>query len=107
MKNKDQDPVDETLLHLRPQSPEEKLLWADSHIAKLKAQVTSCQIKNGELQSELDELRHEMKHSEKDALILKTRNQKVLLQDKDNRIKDLKKTIEQLMDKVIRLQVNK
>lgn len=107
MNNDNQDNLEETLLHLRPKTAEEKLLWAESTIIKLNEEKSILQQRLGMLQSDLDELKHDMKTNEKDALILKNKNLKIQLIDKDNRIKDLKSTNEQLLDKVIRLQTNK
>ena len=107
MNNDNQDNLEETLLHLRPKTAEEKLLWAESTIIKLNEEKSILQQRIGMLQSDLDELKHDMKTNEKDALILKNKNLKLQVIDKDNRIKDLKSTNEQLLDKVIRLQINK
>jgi len=101
------DAPEEILMHLRPQTADEKLIWSSHHVSKLQEQNRQLAVKIGVLESELAELRYEMKTNEKDALILKNRNLKLQIKDKENRIKDLKQTNEQLLDKVIRLQINK
>ena len=107
MKKKNQEPIDDTLIHLRPKTPEEKLVWAEVSINTLKRENSELKKEIGILHSEMTELKHDMKSDKYGALLLKHKNLKIQMIDKDNRIKDLKKTNDQLMDKVIRLQVNK
>jgi len=107
MKKKNQELEDDTLIHLRPKTSEEKLIWAEASIDTLKKENSELKKEIGILHSDIAELKHEMKSDQYGALLLKHKNLKVQMLDKDNRIKDLKKTNEQLMDKVIRLQVNK
>jgi predicted RNase H-like nuclease (RuvC/YqgF family) len=97
--------IDDTLMHLRPKTAEEKLMWAEMSVDKLKLENSQLKQEIGILQSDLEELKHEMKSNQHGALLLKHKNLKNQILDKDNRIKDLKKTNDQLMDKVIRLQV--
>lgn len=98
---------DDTLMHLRPKTAEEKLMWAERSVDNLKKENSELKIQVGVLQSDIEELKHEMKSNQYGALLLKHKNLKNQMIDKDNRIKDLKKTNEQLIDKIIRLQVNK
>lgn len=107
MTKKNQEHEDDTLIHLRPKTAEEKLVWAESSVDRLKHENSELKKEIGMLQSDIEELKHEMKTTQHGALLLKNKNLKIQLLDKENRIKDLKKTNEQLMDKVIRLQVNK
>ena len=107
MKDKNQEHEDDTLMHLRPKTAEEKLMWADLSIDKLKHENSELKKQIGILQVDIEELKYEIKSNQYGALLLKHKNLKAQMLDRDNRIKDLKKTNEQLMDKVIRLQVNK
>ena len=94
----------EPLMNLRPKTPEEKVLWLEFEKNKLEESNHNLNIEIGMLQSEIDELKHLMKTEEKSALILKNRQLKETLKDKENRIRDLKKENELFLQKIIKLQ---
>lgn len=96
--------MDEPLMNLRPKTPEEKVLWLEFEKKQLEESNSKLNIEIGILQSEIDELKHLMKTEEKSALILKNRQLKETLKDKENRIKDLKRENELYLQKVIKLQ---
>ena len=94
----------EPLLHLRPKTPEEKLLWVELENKKLIAETKQLKVEIGILKSEAQEIKHLMKQEEKGALILKNKKLQIQIQDKENRIKDLKKENELFLQKIIKLQ---
>lgn len=94
----------EPLMNLRPKTPEEKVLWLEYEKKQLEESNRTLNMEIGMLQSEIDELKHLMKTEEKSALILKNRQLKETLKDKENRIRDLKKVNEQYLQKIIKLQ---
>jgi hypothetical protein len=94
----------EPLMNLRPKTPEEKVIWLEYEKKQLEEANRELNIKIGILQSEIDELKYLMKNEEKGALILKNKNLKMQLKDRENRIKDLKKENELFLQKIIKLQ---
>lgn len=94
----------EPLMNLRPKTPEEKLLWMDLENKKLIAETKQLKVEIGILKSEAQEIKHLMKQEEKGALILKNKKLQIQIQDKENRIKDLKKENELFLQKIIKLQ---
>lgn len=96
--------MDDTLMNLRPKTPEEKVLWLEFEKKQLEESNRNLNMEIGMLQSEISEMKDLMKAEEKGALILKNRKLKVELIDKDNRIKDLKRENELFLQKIIKLQ---
>ena len=96
--------MEEPLMNLRPQSDTEKLLWERHKNTELTEELKIVKINLGALQMELEELKHEIKTQELGALILKIKKLKQTLQDKENKIKDQNKEIEQLFDRIVKLQ---
>jgi predicted RNase H-like nuclease (RuvC/YqgF family) len=96
--------MDDTLMNLRPKTPEEKVLWLEFEKKQLEESNCNLNMEIGMLQSEISEMKDLMKAEEKGALILKNRKLKVELIDKDNRIKDLKRENELFLQKIIKLQ---
>ena len=94
----------EPLMNLRPKTPEEKLLWVELENKKLIAETKQLKVEIGILKSEAQEIKHLMKQEEKGALILKNKKLQIQIQDKENRIKDLKKENELFLQKIIKLQ---
>jgi hypothetical protein len=94
----------EPLMNLRPKTPEEKLLWMELENKKLIAETKQLKVEIGILKSEAQEIKHLMKQEEKGALILKNKKLQIQIQDKDNRIKDLKRENELFLQKIIKLQ---
>ena len=96
--------MEEPLTNLRPQSDTEKLLWERQKSTELTEELKIVKTDLGALQMELEELKHEMKTQELGALILKNKKLKQTLKDKENKIKDQNKEIEQLFDRIVKLQ---
>lgn len=96
--------MEEPLMNLRPQSEAEKLLWERQKNMELTEELRIVKFNLGVLQTELEELKHEMKTEEVGALILKNKKLKQTLIDKENKIKDQNKEIEQLFDRIVKLQ---
>jgi hypothetical protein len=96
--------MEEPLMNLRPQSDTEKLLWERQKSTELTEELKIVKTDLGALQMELEELKHEMKTQELGALILKNKKLKQTLKDKENKIKDQNKEIEQLFDRIVKLQ---
>jgi hypothetical protein len=94
----------EPLMNLRPKTPEEKLLWMELENKKLIAETKQLKVEIGILKSEAEEIKHLMKQEEKGALILKNKKLQIQIQDKENRIRDLKKENELFLQKIIKLQ---
>lgn len=91
-------------MNLRPQSDTEKLLWERQKSTELTEELKIVKTDLGALQMELEELKHEMKTQELGALILKNKKLKQTLKDRENKIKDQNKEIEQLFDRIVKLQ---
>jgi chromosome segregation ATPase len=96
--------MEEPLMNLRPQSDTEKLLWERQKSTELTEELKIVKTNLGALQMELEELKHEMKTQELGALILKIKKLKQTLKDRENKIKDQNKEIEQLFDRIVKLQ---
>jgi|APFre7841882793_1041355.scaffolds.fasta_scaffold32691_1 hypothetical protein len=96
--------MEEPLMNLRPQSDTEKLLWERQKSTELTEELKIVKTDLGALQMELEELKHEMKTQELGALILKNKKLKQTLKDRENKIKDQNKEIEQLFDRIVKLQ---
>jgi phosphate uptake regulator len=96
--------MEEPLMNLRPQSDTEKLLWERQKSTELTEELKIVKTDLGALQMELEELKHEMKTQELGALILKNKKLKQTLKDRENKIKDQNKEIEQLCDRIVKLQ---
>ena len=96
--------MEEPLMNLRPHSEAEKLLWERQKNVELTEELRIVKFNLGVLQTELEELKHEMKTEEVGALILKNKKLKQTLIDKENKIKDQNKEIEQLFDRIVKLQ---
>ena len=96
--------MEEPLMNLRPQNDTEKLLWERQKSTELSEELKIVKTDLGALQMELEELKHEMKTQELGALILKNKKLKQTLKDKENKIKDQNKEIEQLFDRIVKLQ---
>jgi hypothetical protein len=95
----------ETLISLHPKTAEEKLLFANSYIAELLEENKRLSLEKGILQSDLDELKHEMKQEQLGALILKQRNQAELIQSLGAKIRKVKQDNENLIIKIAQLQL--
>jgi hypothetical protein len=96
--------MEEPLMNLRPQSEAEKLLWERQKNMELTEELRIVKFNLGVLQTELEELKHEMKKEEVGALILKNKKLKQTLKDKEEQCKEQKKEIEQLFDRIVKLQ---
>ena len=96
--------MEEPLMNLRPQNDTEKLLWERQKSTELTEELKIVKTDLGALQMELEELKHEMKTQQLGALILKIKKLKQTLQDRENKIKDQNKEIEQLFDRIVKLQ---
>jgi len=96
--------MEEPLMNLRPHSDTEKLLWERQKSTELTEELKIVKTNLGALQMELEELKHEMKTQQLGALILKIKKLKQTLQDRENKIKDQNKEIEQLFDRIVKLQ---
>lgn len=96
--------MEEPLMNLRPQSEAEKLLWERQKNMELAEELRIVKFNLGVLQTELEELKHEMKKEEVGALILKNKKLKQTLKDKEEQCKEQKKEIEQLFDRIVKLQ---
>jgi predicted RNase H-like nuclease (RuvC/YqgF family) len=95
---------DEPLMNLRPKTPEEKILWLEFEKKSLEEENRKLNMEIGMLQSEIDELKHQMKQEEKGALIIKNKTYKQQIRDLENRLKDLKKENSQYLERIIKLQ---
>lgn len=96
--------MEEPLMNLRPQTEAEKLLWERQKNMELTEELRIVKFNLGVLQTELEELKHEMKTEEVGALILKNKKLKQTLKDKEEQCKEQKKEIEQLFDRIVKLQ---
>lgn len=96
--------MEEPLLSLHPKNDSEKLLWEKHNSKELAKRVKALELELGMTRSELDEFKHLMKTEHIGAVLLKHTALKKLSQDKDNRIKDLKKQNEKLLLQIIDLQ---
>jgi phosphate uptake regulator len=96
--------MEEPLMNLRPLSESEKLLWERQRSASLIEELKTVKFNLGVLQMELEELKHEMKTQEIGALIIKNKKLMQTLKDKEEQGKEQKKEIEQLFDRIIKLQ---
>jgi phosphate uptake regulator len=96
--------MEEPLMNLRPQNDTEKLLWERQKSTELSEELKIVKTDLGALQMELEELKHEMKTQELGALILKNKKLKQTLKDRENKIKDQNTEIEQLFDRIVKLQ---
>jgi hypothetical protein len=99
--------MEDPLMNLHPKTSDEKLIWERSKNEELVTQVKTLQLEIGMLNSQLDELTHEMKSTQLGALILKNRKMKATLLDLENRIKDLKRENAFYLEKIIKLQTMK
>lgn len=95
---------EEPLMNLRPKTPEEKVLWLEFEKKNLEEENRKLNIEIGMLQSEIDELKDQMKQEEKGALIIKNKTYKQQIRDLENRLKDLKRENAQYLDRIIKLQ---
>lgn len=95
---------EEPLMNLRPKTPEEKVLWLEFEKKNLEEENRKLNMEIGMLQSEIDELKDQMKQEEKGALIIKNKTYKQQIRDLENRLKDLKKENAQYLDRIIKLQ---
>ena len=95
----------EPLLHLRPQTDSEKLLWTYHEIKSLKKDLARVNMELGILQSELDEYKYLMKKEEVGALILKNKSLKEEICAKDLKLKKLKKENAELISKIARMNL--
>ena len=96
--------MEEPLMNLRPLSDTEKLLWERQKSTELTEELKIVKTNLGALQMELEELKHEMKTQQLGALILKIKKLKQTLKDRENKIKDQNNEIEQLFDRIVKLQ---
>ena len=96
--------MEEPLMNLRPQTEAEKLLWERQKNVELTEELRIVKFNLGVLQTELEELKHEKKTEEVGALILKNKKLKQTLKDKEEQCKEQKKEIEQLFDRIVKLQ---
>lgn len=95
---------EEPLMNLRPKTPEEKVLWLEFEKKNLEEENRKLNMEIGMLQSEIDELKDQMKQEEKGALIIKNKTYKQQIRDLENRLKDLKRENAQYLDRIIKLQ---
>jgi hypothetical protein len=87
----------DTLMKLRPQGTYAKLCWERLKNKTLTEELQNSEIARGELQSELDELKYEMKNSDKGALILKVRKNSIASTARNKKIKLLKEENSELL----------
>ena len=106
--------MEEPLMHKIPQTEFEKLIW-ERHMNKLLLeQISRLKQEHGVLQSEIDEAKDEvnkllktMSSHNLGQLTLVNRKLKNLNAEKDLKIRDLKRTNDDLMTGYIRLQQEK
>lgn len=96
----------EAIIKLKHQSAEEKLLFAQSYIKELKEEIKRISLEYGHLQSDIEELKFQMKKEQLGALILKQRNQAELIQSLNTKIRKVKIDNENLLIKVAQLQLS-
>jgi len=87
----------ETLMHLRPKTAYQKLLWERLKTKTLLEKLKQSELERGALQSELDELKDLMKKDDKGALILKARKSSINNEAKNKKLRDLKKENSELL----------
>lgn len=95
----------ETLINIRPKTAEEKLLFAELHIAELLEEKKRLSIENGYLQADLDEYKHQMKQEQLGALILKQQNQAKLINELRAKLRKVTLDNEKLITKVAQYQL--
>ena len=95
----------EPLINLYPKTAEEKLLFAESFIAELKEENKRLAMENGYLESEMAELRHEMKSDTVGALMLKRDNQAEQINNLRAKLRKTELDGERLLQKVIQYQL--
>lgn len=94
----------EVLMHLRPQTTQEKLLWERKSNKHFVEENKALKERTVQLEAALSGLRQRMKTEQVGALILKNHKLQSLLNEKDLKLKAYKREIEQLMLAIIRLQ---
>lgn len=94
----------EVLMHLRPQTPQEKLLWERESNKNFVEEIKNLKERNAQLEAVLSELRQRMKTEQVGALILKNNRLQNQLNEKNLKIKAYKKEKEQLLLNLIKLQ---
>jgi len=94
----------EVLMHLRPQTTQEKLLWERESNKNFVEEIKTLKERNAQLEAALSELRQRMKTEQVGALILKNHKLQDQLNEKDLKIKAYKKEKEQLLLNLVRLQ---
>lgn len=106
--------MDEPLVHIRPQSEFEKLLWERQMNKELLKRIATLEQEKGVLRSEADEARAEVDEYVKDMrthnlgqLTLRNKKLKDLNNKKDAKVRELKRSNDDLMGGFIRLQQEK
>lgn len=95
----------ETLISLHPKTAEEKLLFANSYIAELLEENKKLSLEKGILQSDLAELKHQMKQEHLGALILKQKNQANLINDLRTKLRKVSLDNEKMITKIAQFQI--
>lgn len=91
---------DDTLMHLRPKDTFEKLLWERQMNKLLSKELREKSQKVGELESTIEEMKHEFKLSEKGRITLKYREMKATNLAKDLKLRDYRKEVDDLMSRL-------
>lgn len=94
----------EVLMHLRPQTTQEKLLWERQSNKLIVEENKTLADRNAQLEAGITELKEKMKKEQIGALIIKNHNLKNQLEEKDAKLKSCKKEQEVLMKNLVRLQ---
>lgn len=96
--------IEEALINFKPETDFEKLLFANNQIKDLKKELKETKIKLGILQSEKDELNSLL--SDTKTGLQKYQNLKEQNAKKDTTIRDLKKSNRELVQKLVKYQIN-
>lgn len=96
--------IEEALINFKPETDFEKLLFANNQIKDLKKELKETKIKLGILQSEKDELQSLL--SDTKTGLQKYQNLKEQNAKKDTTIRDLKKSNRELVQKLVKYQIN-
>jgi len=103
--------MDDILMHKTPQTDFEKLIWERHMNKELVEELKAQRLANGILQSEIDEVNHEMKELKQAMLknqvgivVLKNKRLQALGDSKDAKIRSLNKRNQELMQNLIKFQ---
>lgn len=96
--------IEEALINFKPETDFEKLLFANNQIKDLQKQLRGIKVELGIVQSERDELKDLLKDT--NIGLQKYLNLKRLSAKKDIIINNLRKTNRELVQKLVKYQVN-